>query len=368
MHYNSANIVPTMTISTKTALQMLDNLSTAVMLFDQDLKLLCINSAGENLLSASHRRLVGQTPREILPRPPVLAGMIERTLNTGQPFTERGLAIGLTNARSVTVDCHVTPIMNGEACARVIVELIDTDSLQKARREENLMLLHDAARESLRGMAHEIRNPLGGIRGAAQLLERELNNGQEGLTEYTRIIIQESDRLRKFLDRMLASDRTITLEVLNIHELLEYVCNLVAAEFDAPVEIARDYDPSLPPVAADREQIIQVLLNVLGNAVQAAGTGGHIWIRTRILRQITLHKKVHRHVVRVDISDDGPGIPPDIAAGIFYPMVSGRPGGTGLGLSIAQSLINAHGGLIEFERAEDRTTFSIYLPTEQGNG
>lgn len=346
---------------------MFDNLSTAVMLFDKNLNLTCINNAGEGLLSVSNRRIIGQKPEEILPHPPALAEMISRTLNTGHPYSERSLTLSLPNSRTITVDCKVTPILKGERVREIIVEMVDADSLHRVMREENLTLLHDAARESLRGMAHEIKNPLGGIRGAAQLLERELTEGDPGLIEYTHIIIQEADRLRDFIDRMLTSEQKQNIEKTNIHEVLEYVCNLVEAEYKQSFKIIRDYDPSLPLLEIDRGQIIQAVLNVMRNAVQATGDNGNIWIRSRILRQVTLHKRIHRHAVRVDIIDDGPGIPPEIENGIFYPMITGRPEGTGLGLSIAQSLINAHGGLIEYERTDERTIFSIYLPTEQGH-
>lgn len=316
-------------------------------------------------MSVSNRRIIGQKPEEILPYPPALAEMIARTLDTGHPYTERSLLLTLQNNHTITVDCKVTPVLKGEKVKEIIVEMVDADSLQRVMREENLTLLHDAARESLRGMAHEIKNPLGGIRGAAQLLERELNEGDAGLVEYTRIIIQEADRLRSFIDRMLTSEQKQNIEMVNIHEILEYVCNLVEAEYKQSFRITRDYDPSLPHLQVDRGQIIQAVLNVMRNAMQATGDSGNIWLRSRILRQVTLHKRIHRHAVRVDIIDDGPGIPPEIENGIFYPMITGRPEGTGLGLSIAQSLINAHGGLIEYERAEERTIFSIYLPTEQ---
>ena len=354
-----------MAISSKTALQMFDNLSTAVMLFDKNLSLTCINSAGESLLSVSNRRIIGQTPEEFLPYPPALAEMITRTLNTGHPYTERSLTLTLQNAHTITVDCKVTPILKGERVKEIIVEMVDADSLHRLMREENLMLLHDAARESLRGMAHEIKNPLGGIRGAAQLLERELAESDSGLVEYTRIIIQEADRLRSFIDRMLTSDQKQKIEKVNVHEILEYVCNLVEAEYKQVFRIIRDYDPSLPILHVDRGQVIQAVLNIMRNAVQATGDNGNIWIRSRILRQVTLHKRIYRHAVRVDIIDDGPGIQPEIENGIFYPMVTSRPEGTGLGLSIAQSLINAHGGIIEYERTDERTIFSVYLPTEQ---
>ena len=351
-----------MNISAKTALQLVDNLSTAIMLFNDELQLTCINTAGEDLLSLSNRRLIGQSPEEILPQTPALALMIRRSLQTGHPYTEHRLELPLHNLRAVTVDCRVTPIMNGENCSEVIVEMVDADAMQKVMRAESLTLLHDAARESLRGMAHEIKNPLGGIRGAAQLLERELRNGNAGLTEYTRIIIQEADRLRSFIDRMLSGAKQRNLEEVNIHEPLEYVCNLVEAEHEGSLQITRDYDPSMPNVVIDRSQVIQAVLNIMRNAVQAIGDNGHIWVNSRIQRQITIHKRIHRLAVRIDIIDDGPGVPPGIEKGIFYPLVSGRAEGMGLGLSIAQSLINAHGGLIEYERAKERTMFSIFLP------
>ena len=355
-----------MTIRAKTALQLYDNLSTAVILFDKKLRLTCINSAGEDLLMVSCRRVVGQRPEEILPEPPTLAAMITRSLDTGQSYSERSITLSLANDRSVKVDCKVTPIINGNSCTEIIVELIDTDLHQRALREENQTLLQDTARESLRGMAHEVKNPLGGIRGAAQLLERELSNSNPELKEYTRIIILEADRLRNFIDRVLTREVQQNLEQVNIHELLEYVCNLVVAEYSGSFNLTRDYDPSLPPLTVDSSQIIQAILNVMKNAVQAAGLDGNIWIRTRILRMFTLRKHIHKHIVRVDIIDDGPGIPAEIENGIFYPMITGRPEGTGLGLTISQSLINKHGGIIEYERSDEKTIFSIYLPTEPG--
>jgi two-component system nitrogen regulation sensor histidine kinase GlnL len=354
-----------MNLKTDTAAQLLDNLSTAVLLFDENLKLTCINSACEDLLSLSFRRISGQSPYEFLPGATGFADTIKRSLNTGQPYTERSLTLDLSYTNSIIVDCKVTPIVNDGNGAEVIVELVDSYSAQRAFREENLVVLHDAARDSVRGMAHEIKNPLGGIRGAAQLLERELDN--KDLIEYTQIIIQESDRLRNFIDRMLASDKKLSLEKANIHEIIEYVSELMQAEFDEFFHFERDYDPSIPDVEVDRKQIVQALINVMRNAIQAIGEGGHIKIRTRSVRQFTIHQHLHKLVVQIDIIDDGPGIPTEIESGIFYPMISGRADGTGLGLSIAQSLIHLHNGIIEYERRGERTIFSIYLPMEQPN-
>ena len=359
MHYNSAKLKQ-MNDSEKSASTILDHLATAVLLFDRDMRLVSINPSGEDLLSISNRRAKGFLPHEVLPEATRFTDMIKSSIETGHPYAERCLTLNLQNAGTITVDCRVTPILDDQNPTQVIVEMVDAVSMQRVLHEENLTVLHDAAKESVRGMAHEIKNPLGGIRGAAQLLERELNN--EDLIEYTQIIIQESDRLRNFIDRMLSSDRKLTLEDANIHELLEYVCNLLEAEYKNIFQIERDYDPSLPNVSVDREQILQVLLNVVRNAAQAIGESGQITVRTRAVRQCTINQQLHRLVIQIDIIDNGPGIPPEIENGIFYPMITGRADGTGLGLSIAQSLVNLHGGIINYERKDEKTRFSIFLP------
>lgn len=345
--------------------QLLENLYTAILVFDSDLCLISMNTAAENMLSISFRKAAGQNAGDILPQSPRFLETVRRSLDTRQPFTQRGVELLLPNVKRILVDCMVTPLIEREKCQEVIVELVDTQSLSRVMREENLLVLHDAARESLRGMAHEIKNPLGGLRGAAQLLEQELNGSE--LTEYTNIIISEADRLRKLIDRMLTFDGRLNLSMVNIHEILEYVQSLLAAEYEKPLIIERDYDPSLPALEADREQLIQAILNILINAVQAVGEDGHIWLNTRIRRKYTIRQQFYKLVVQIDIIDDGPGIPPEIENGIFYPMVTGRPEGTGLGLSISQTLIQAHGGLIEHERVANRTCFRILLPLRNGH-
>ena len=178
----------------KSIFEMFDHLSTAVLLFDKDMKLVSINPSGEDLLSISNRRAKGFLPHEVLPKATKFTDMIRSSLETGHPYAERCLTLDLQNANTITVDCKVTPVIDNENPSQVIVEMVDADSMQRVLHEENLTVLHDAAKESVRGMAHEIKNPLGGIRGAAQLLERELED--EELIEYTQLIIQESDRLR----------------------------------------------------------------------------------------------------------------------------------------------------------------------------
>jgi two-component system nitrogen regulation sensor histidine kinase GlnL len=360
-----------MAFTVETTGRVYDNLATAVLLFDDQLRLLCVNAAGENLLSVSTRQMEGQTTNEILPGSRDFNEVLKRTLESHVQFTERGMVLQLPHNGEITVDCYVTPVIEDDVCVELIVELSDARSLQRVLDDESLFMLHDASREAVRGMAHEVRNPLGGIRGAAQLLQSELEDKLEDksesreLIEYTDIIIQEADRLRNFIDRMLASDRELHCVDLNIYEVIEYVCSLVKAEFEACPEFKRDYDPSLPEIKGDREQLIQVFLNVMRNALQATEGKGHICIQTRVIRQLTIRQTIHRLVARIDIVDDGPGIPVEIEKNVFYPMITGRPDGTGLGLSIAQSLINLHGGLINYERKDNKTIFSIFLPVSE---
>ncbi len=351
----------------ETATRVYDNLATAVLLFDGQLRLTCVNAAGENLLYVSNRQMKGQNPVEILPESHEFAEVLKRTLETHIQFTERGMVLQLPHKEEITVDCCVTPVIEDDNCVELVVELTDAHSFQRVMDDESLFLLHDVSREAVRGMAHEVRNPLGGIRGAAQLLQSELEDKSDAseLTEYTNIIIQEADRLRNFIDRMLTSDQQLHCVDLNVYEVIEYVCSLFKAEFETYPEFKRDYDPSLPEIKGDREQLIQVFLNVIRNALQATGSEGQICIHTRVIRQFTIRQNIHRLVARIDIMDDGPGIPAKIERNVFYPMITGRPEGTGLGLSIAQSLINLHGGLINYERKDGNTIFSIYLPVSE---
>jgi two-component system nitrogen regulation sensor histidine kinase GlnL len=339
---------------------LLENLHTAVLVLGPDLRLRAINSAGEHLLSASGRKMIGLRLSEIIPDHKSLAGMLERALKHRRRYTEWGMELRLNLDRTAPLDVMVTPTTATDGKPELIVELVDVESLTRARREEQLAFLHEAARKSLRGVAHEIKNPLGGLRGAAQLLERELDGSS--LREYTQIIISEADRLRNLVDRMLVPrGRTRKAEV-NIHEVLEYVLSVQGREPGA--EFERDYDPSLPLLKADRDQMIQVFLNIVHNATQAAGPGGHVTIRTRVKRNSAIRQHQHRLALQVEIIDTGPGVPPEIESEIFFPMVTGRADGVGLGLSIAQALIQAHRGSIEYERQEGLTVFRVLLPLD----
>ncbi len=346
--------------------RLLDNIYTAVLVFDRKLQLTDINTAGENLLSISHRKMCGHYADEILTTPHKLVENIRRALKTRQPYMEWGIALSLPNGKAMTVDYMLTPLMDGEGCNEVILELINANSYTRVMRENHLSLLHDTARKSLQGMAHEIKNPLGGLRGAAQLLEGELNGSE--LVEYTRIIINEADRLHKLIDRMLTPAVKRTVSRINIHELMEYACNVVQAEARLNTRIQRDYDPSLPMLKGDREQLIQALLNILRNATQAIDENGEILLRTRVKHRMTIRQQPYKLAVQIDVIDTGPGVPADIEEQLFYPLVTGRAEGTGLGLSISQSLIQSHNGIIQYERIADQTCFQICLPLAEGSG
>jgi two-component system, NtrC family, nitrogen regulation sensor histidine kinase GlnL len=349
----------------KTPGSLIENINTAVLVFDKDLCLVSINAAGENLLSVSINKIAGHKPDEILLGSTRFNENLKRTLLKMRSYTDWGVDLILNNQRTITVGCMVTPIIDDDNHKQVIVELIDSESFTRAMREETSLAVYDAARKSLKGIAHEIKNPLGGLRGAAQLLERELK--EQGLTEYTQIIIKEADRLRSLVDRMLAHESRPHLSDVNLHEVLEYVIDLANAEESTELKIFRDYDPSLPGLRGDKDQLIQAFINIIQNAVQAIATNGQIWIRTRVKRQFTVRQNFHKLVAQIDIIDDGPGIPEEIEREVFYPLVTGRADGTGLGLSIAQSLIQVHGGLVSYGRKNEKTIFKVLLPLNQGD-
>ncbi len=342
---------------------ILSNLNTAVLLFNDDLRLVFINAAGELLLAVSANAVLGRPAGELAPCPdkPVQE-RLQGALQTRQPFTEREVEMLRPDGQAIRVNCTVLPVHQTEASCELLMELHQVDRQIRITREEHLLSQHQATQALLRGLAHEIKNPLGGLRGAAQLLERELPN--RGLREYTRIIIDEADRLQVLLNRMLGPNQLPQLSNVNIHHVLEHVRGLLRAEFPMGPTINRDYDPSIPRFNADSDRLIQALLNIARNGAHAAGDRGELFLRTRVLRQFTIGSTRYRLVLRVEIEDTGPGIPDALLDRVFFPMVSGRAGGTGLGLPIAQELINQHGGLIECESRPGKTQFFVYLPLE----
>ncbi len=344
---------------------LIENISTAVMIFDDQMGLVSINAAGENLLSVSINKIQGQSPLAFLPDSQQFLDDLQRSLDEMHPYTDWGVELYLNSKKSITVGCIVTPVEIDDKKKYVIVELIDANSFTRVMREETSSIIQDAARKSLKGIAHEIKNPLGGLRGAAQLLEKELQD--KNLKEYTQIIISEADRLRNLVDRMLAHESRPHKSNINLHEVIEYVIDILQVEADEKLKINRDYDPSLPGLKSDKDQLIQVFMNVIRNALQAIASNGQIWVQTRIRRSCTIRQNFYKLAAEIKIMDDGPGIPEDIEREVFYPLITGRPEGTGLGLSIAQSLLQLNDGSISYERASDRTIFTILLPLGVNN-
>lgn len=345
---------------------ILDNLNTATLLFDHNLKLLYINVAAESLLSISANNALGSTANELIACPEAqVEPRFQRALETGDPFTERDVNMLACDGRTIRINCTVLPLHHHGATPELLVEMHQIDRHLRITREEHLLIQHQATRALLRGLAHEIKNPLGGLRGAAQLLEHELPDPD--LREYTRIIIDEADRLQTLMNRMLGPHNLPQKHPVNIHHVLEHVRNLVLAESGRNLTILRDYDPSIPELIADQDRLIQAILNIARNAAVATGNQGTLQMRTRVLRQFTIGNQRHRLVLRVEIEDDGPGVPDELIDRIFFPMVSGRSDGTGLGLPIAQELINQHGGLIECESRPGATEFFIYLPLDKND-
>ena len=357
-----------MTISDALHRLLLDNLTTATILLNAELRLEYMNPAAEMLLAISGQRSHGQFISELFTESSEALNSLRQAVEHAHPFTKREAQLTSLTGQSLTVDYAVTPILsNGRTL--LLLEVHPRDRLLRITKEEAQLSKQETTKMLVRGLAHEIKNPLGGIRGAAQLLARELP--EEGLRDYTNVIIEEADRLRNLVDRMLGSNKLPSLAMTNIHEVLERVCSLVEAESQGCITLVRDYDPSLPDVLVDREKMIQAVLNIVRNAMQAISSQnelrlGRITLRSRVLRQFTIGHVRHRLVARVEIIDNGPGIPPELQDTLFYPMVSGRPDGTGLGLAITQNIISQHQGLIECESHAGHTAFSIYLPLEQG--
>ncbi len=346
---------------------ILDNISTGIVALDDELQVVTLNAAGQALLETSEARCIGQHAGKLVLHSREWLETLEQVLESGSPHASRGVSLTLHSGQEIHVDVIITPVSDSVGRLSLLVELMAVDRLLKISRDENLLQAQETSRAVIRGLAHEIKNPLGGVRGAAQLLARELPN--EELAEYTRIIIREADRLRDLVDRLLGPNRQLDRQTLSIHEILEHVRNLITAESDNCVTIVRDYDPSLPEFSYDRAQLIQAVLNIMRNALQAATNPSkcQILLRSRSQRQFIVGAQLHRLVCRVDIIDNGPGIPAELLSSVFTPMVTGRADGTGLGLSIAQSIIHLHGGVLECESRPGETRFTFYLPMEIHN-
>lgn len=345
---------------------ILDNLKTAVVCLDADLCVTYLNTASEVLFGVSARHCGSEPFDKALPYLIDHRQKLTSALADGAAFTERELYLRAGGGDPMIVDCTVTPFNDRNGESALLLEFLSLDRQLRISRDDQMRVQNLANREMLRGLAHEIKNPLGGLRGAAQLLEREI--GDDELKEFTTVIIREADRLQNLVDGMLGPRRPPNKQPLNVHEPLEHVRALISADLPDGISLVRDYDPSIPDIAADREQMIQIMFNLVGNAVTALGDSGDIVLRTRTQRLFTIGGSQHRLVARIDVVDNGPGIPRELLPRIFHPMVSSRAEGTGMGLPIAQYLLHLHQGLIECESRPGQTIFSVFLPLETADG
>jgi len=345
---------------------ILDLLSTAVVLVDERGAVNSINAAAADLLAASPATARGRRLAALFADGDAFDRLLARCRDSQEPLALRAfdLAPAARGDARYQADVMLTPLA-GERAGGVLVEITDTTQPSRMTRDAALLVQQGGSRVMARQLAHEIKNPLGGLRGAAQLLERELPN--EELKEYTRVIIGEADRLCMLVDSLLGPARPVRREPVNVHEVLDRVYRLARAEAPAGVAIERDYDPSLPAVALDRDLCVQAMLNLARNAVQAVGGRGRLTLRTRALTNATIGDLRHRVVAALQFEDDGPGVPPELGATIFYPLVTARAGGTGLGLAVAQDIATRHGGIIEFDSRPGRTVFSLLLPLEDAH-
>jgi two-component system nitrogen regulation sensor histidine kinase GlnL len=347
-------------------LQILNNLSVAVIALNHRQCVEWLNPAAETLLQTSNRFCDQQPLSAVVILPDELPEQIDDALATGQSLIYRHLALKTRLHSTILVDCIITPVQSADQQMQLILEMLDVDRQQRIAAEREILEQQEHSQRILRGFAHEVLNPLGGIRGAAQLLEQEL--GKSKLTEYTQLLIKETDRLRNLMRRMLGPNTQPKLEQHNIHEILIYVSKLLLQDNPHKVRTIFDYDPSIPDLQCDREKLVQVFINLASNALIALKDtdSPQITIKSRVERNFTIRGKLVKLVCKIHIIDNGPGVPDEITKTLFYPMVSGKPGGTGLGLSIAQSLVIQQGGLIECHSLTGHTDFEVTLPVLPG--
>jgi len=328
------------------------------MLLDDESRVTYLNPAAEILFDISGKNLLGHPVQQVFTYTEQLSSAIQQAIQNNASYIEHDLTLGTHTHGKLHLRCAATPLQSQQH--HLLLEFHPIDRPLKLAREEQMLDQTQANRLLLRNLAHEIKNPLGGIRGAAQLLEQELE--KPFLREYTQVIVQEADRLRSLMEKLLSPQNASHYSALNIHEVLERVRSIVLAEMPDGLKIRRDYDISLPALVGDKEQLIQVMLNIVRNAAQALHGNGNIILRTRIARQVTLIKRRHRLAVMVQIIDNGPGIPPELQDKVFYPLVSGHADGHGLGLTLAQDFVSQHNGTIEFDSEPGRTCFTVMLP------
>jgi two-component system nitrogen regulation sensor histidine kinase GlnL len=359
------------TVAVAELARTLDSLTTSVLLVDARHCILHLNVAAETLLGTSRNQAIGRPLNELLRGGELLFSMIDRVVETQRPFSRRELTLRPAGSDvDMVVDCTLSALDDASHAGAVLLEISDATQHKRISRENALLAQVGGSRLMIRQLAHEIKNPLGGLRGAAQFSDATMR-------EYTSVIINEADRLKTLVDTLLGPGHAPRKQLINIHEMLQHVWQLLKLEAPSTIDVARDYDPSLPPLKLDRDQIIQVLLNLGRNALQALtptnGNGhqdshaektptGKIILRSRALTNVYIGTRRYRLVASVQFEDNGPGVPDHLRETLFYPLVTGRAEGTGLGLAVAQDLANRHEGLIEFESRPGRTVFTVLLP------
>lgn len=340
--------------------ELIDQLVTSILVVNQQLEICYVNTGAEQLFKLSHKKMAGIHLTELYHHLSSHKGLFEQALSKQQGFTDNLATLIFLDRRDITIDLCASPI-SWLGQPALLLEIRQVDQQQRISSEMHQLTQQQLAKDLVRGLAHEIKNPLGGLRGAAQLLHRQLPDDSK---EYTQMIIEQADRLNNLVERLLGPNKHLPHSKHNIHQIIEKIIQLVSIELPSEIEIERDYDPSIPDITIDPEQIQQALLNIIQNAIQALGERGEITILTRIANQITINGVRHRLAIEIKIIDNGPGIPDELKQTLFYPMVTGRAEGTGLGLSIAQTLIQQHHGRIDFISHPGYTEFSISIPVQ----
>ena len=341
--------------------ELIDQLVTSILVVNDSLSVCFANAAAEQLFQQSNKRMAGMPLADLYFHLSSGQSLLEQALESQQSFTDNLACLTLLDRHVITIDLCASPILwQGQAC--LLLEIRQVDQQQRISAEMQQRTQQQLAKDLVKGLAHEIKNPLGGLRGAAQLLHRQL---PEESKEYTQMIIEQADRLNNLVERMLGPNKQQSHTKHNIHQLLEKTLQLVSFELSPDIDVERDYDPSIPDITIDPEQIQQALLNIIQNAIQALNGQGKLKIATRISNQVTINGIRHKMALEIKISDNGPGIPSELTQTLFYPMVTGRADGTGLGLSIAQTLIQQHHGRIDFISHPGNTEFTVTIPVQQ---
>jgi two-component system nitrogen regulation sensor histidine kinase GlnL len=358
MQQSSANPA----LLTNFAYRILDTLNSSILCLDSKRRINYVNAAGEALFETSAANLGGRRFDSLLSQAEPSSILSKLALDS-IAFTEHEAVITLASGKSIIADYSIYPFGSPLQDGQIVLEIRPLERQAQFAQNELSQLQQQATQQLARGLAHEINNPLGGIRGAAQLLQKALDRPE--WTEYTEVIISEVDRLQLLTNKMLGPVSKLQRKPINILEVLEHIRKIIHAAEPDRIKIRRDYDPSIPELMADRDLLIQAFLNIARNAVQAIDGTGEITFRTRVGRQFTIGRITHALVVQVDITDSGHGIPRDLGETIFLPMITSKAEGSGLGLPIAQEIICRHGGAIHLQSSDRGTTFSIILPMEK---